>query len=160
MNTRSNEGFTIIELVVVIAILGILAAVAMPKFASLESKARTAAFDGVKGGFTAAVQITHSKWLVEGGTGATVALDGATVQVGTTGWPVVDPNVGAGPGTQKNATELYALLMSGQIPTDWTGTQAAAVGAGTATYCLAGGGGGAFLYDAGASGAVTSVSCP
>ena len=56
MNTGSNKGFTVIELVMVIVIVGLLASVATPKFAGLEENARTAAFDGVKGGFTAAVR--------------------------------------------------------------------------------------------------------
>jgi prepilin-type N-terminal cleavage/methylation domain-containing protein len=47
---RSSKGFTLIELVMVIAILGILAAVAMPKFYNFKGQAQNAAVAGVIGG--------------------------------------------------------------------------------------------------------------
>jgi prepilin-type N-terminal cleavage/methylation domain-containing protein len=48
---RLNKGFTIVELVVVIIILGILAATALPRFVNLESEAYAAVADGVRGAF-------------------------------------------------------------------------------------------------------------
>ena len=45
---QTNGGFTLIELVVVIVILGILAAVAVPKFFDLSGEAETAAAQGVE----------------------------------------------------------------------------------------------------------------
>jgi MSHA pilin protein MshA len=150
MNSRNQAGFTIIELVVVIALLGLLAAVALPKFADLTTEARAASVDGVQGGFTAAVQIAHSKWLA-GGTGVAgpVALDGATVIVNASGWPTVDADNAA----QDTASELYAILMSGPVPANWVPTEAPADEAGTATFTLPGAGGGAFTYN-GANGLV------
>ncbi len=156
MNTGSNKGFTILELIMVIAILGLLAAVAMPKFATLEQDARTASYDGVRAAFTAAIQIAQSKWLAEGGAGTTVALDGATVFVNTIGWPTLD----SANAVQDDATKLYALIMSGSVPPGWGTDETPALDAGTAEYCLAGAGGGNFTYN-GLDGTVTPVgACP
>jgi prepilin-type N-terminal cleavage/methylation domain-containing protein len=51
---RLNQGFTLIELVIVIAIIAILAAVAIPKFVDLTSNANTAALSGVAGALASA----------------------------------------------------------------------------------------------------------
>ena len=58
---RKQKGFTIIELVVVIVILGILAAVAFPKFQDLSGSAKTAVVNGAIASFKSAAIITLAK---------------------------------------------------------------------------------------------------
>jgi prepilin-type N-terminal cleavage/methylation domain-containing protein len=59
-----KKGFTLIELIMVIVILGILAVVAVPRFIDLREDARLAASDGVKAAVESGAQIWHAKWLI------------------------------------------------------------------------------------------------
>jgi len=65
MAYKKVSGFTLIELIVVIAILGILAAVAIPRFINATSKARIAALNGLAGALNSAVELAQSEYLLE-----------------------------------------------------------------------------------------------
>ena len=80
---RQQRGFTLIELVVVITILGILAAFAIPKFAGLEKNARIAAIQGLAGSVRAAAALAHSVALVTPTTSSqSITMEGSAVTMG------------------------------------------------------------------------------
>ena len=65
-NVSRQQGFTIVELVVVIILLGILAATALPRFINVDDDAHAAAFEGVLGGFQTGVALYHAQWIADG----------------------------------------------------------------------------------------------
>jgi MSHA pilin protein MshA len=97
-NMKQQGGFTLIELVVVIVILGILAAVAFPRFISLTTDARVAAVGGIAGGLRSAVATAQARYYATGTNTSPITMaDGTTVAVGTAGAAGgVPTNVAAG----------------------------------------------------------------
>jgi len=75
----------LIELVVVITILGILAAFAVPRFASLEVQARTASRDAIGGSVRSGAALAHALWLAQGQP-ATVTMEGQVITM-VNGYP-------------------------------------------------------------------------
>lgn len=76
-----QRGFTLVELIVVIVILGILAATALPRFVNLGSDARAAQMQAIAASMEAAKQLVQAKWLVAGSTGMTTVNIGGGVNV-------------------------------------------------------------------------------
>lgn len=92
-----QTAFTLIELVMVIVILGILAAFALPKFADLSEDANDAVFISIKARFKTAINIVRSKSIANKTAAGypDVSIEGTCIQVDSgSGFPLVDQTVG------------------------------------------------------------------
>lgn len=137
---RSNSGFTIIELVVVIVIIGILAATALPRFVDLTGDAHSASVEGVGGALASGVNLTHSAWVAQG---ASASVNSATLEGGVVvgfndaGWPENAAAAGGdGTVTAAECIALWGAVLSNgpTIAADTTADYQATVTTPTCTF--------------------------
>jgi MSHA pilin protein MshA len=112
---KRNSGFTLIELVIVIIVLGILAATAVPKFINLQDDAKNSALRGVEAAIHSAANITYSKSAIEGTERTLGKTDGSVSAAGVTttyGYPD-SQSTGI-----ENAVELSGVTASSETAID------------------------------------------
>ena len=86
MRASKQHGFTLIELVVVIVILGILSAFAVPKFMGMETQARISSVKALEGAVRSAAAMAHGMALATGVTNGNIQVEGQNVAIAN-GYP-------------------------------------------------------------------------
>jgi len=118
---RNQKGFTLIELIIVIVVLGILAVTAAPQFINFSSDARTSSLKVMEGSVKGAMQLTYSKAAIEGvesDEDATVEIKGTTIELAY-GYPVATLDTATNGNNGNIISVIDGSFGDGVITSDW-----------------------------------------
>ncbi len=114
-----QQGFTLIELVMIIVILGVMTAIALPKFSNLGGNAKLSAIKGALGAMKSTNTIVHSKSLTSGIDTGTITLEGTAINVAG-GYPTADAILAAS-GIDSADFDRVLLFLGNRILLVWKG---------------------------------------
>ena len=114
---NNKQGFTLIELVIVIVILGILAASAAPKFIDLTDEAEQSVFLGIAAAFKSGVNQVHIAWLVRGNGEAIqdfIPVTGGSLSVNSNGYPADTAGTSLTLNSVTDCTDVWQAVLDSQ----------------------------------------------
>jgi MSHA pilin protein MshB len=120
---ENKKGFTLIELVAVIVLLGILAVTALPRFISLSEDAHRSAVAGTGAAFREGVNQVHFLWIARGSSGAilnfiplTGSNAGGDLSVNSNGWPADTRGTSLTMNSTNDCIDVWRAVMTDSAP--------------------------------------------